>query len=87
MRTAICLGACSVCVILGICVTTELGEVVGTAGPSTAPPGGTAPPPPPAEVLPSPARGGGTGPPLTRRFGDWPLSAEWMEDWPSPNPW
>ena len=72
---------------LGTCVTTELGEVAGTAEPSTAPPGGTSSPSLPVEVLPPPTSGGGIGSPLPRQFGAWPLSAAWIEHWPWSNPW
>lgn len=49
---------------LGTCITTELVEVAGTTGPSTAAPGATASPIPPAEARSPQAKGGGTGSPL-----------------------
>lgn len=72
---------------LGTCITTELVKVAGTTEPSTAAPGATASPIPQADVRSPQANGGGTEAPLPHRYGDWPLSAAWMEHWPSPNPW
>lgn len=74
--------------MLGICVTTELGERTGAAEPSTGPPGGAVPPPsPPNTGGPPPAPGESAKPPQARRYGDWPLPPSWTESWPSPNPW
>ena len=72
---------------LGTCVMTEIEDRAGATEPSTGPSEGTALSPSPAVVLPPPAPSDVTQSPLRPRYGDWPLPAAWMEDWPSPTPW
>ena len=61
---------------LGGCITAELAQRAGAA-----------PVLPPVPVVRPPVPGNGTSAPLARRYGDWPPSGPWMENWPSPNPW
>jgi len=73
---------------LGTCVAVELGERAGTAEPLAASPGGTASEPVPRTALApfaAPAESGSSPPP--RRYGAWPPSAPWMENWPLTGPW
>ena len=72
---------------LGTCVMTEIEDRAGATEPSAGPVEGAAASPSPALFLPPPAPSEATQSSLTHRYGDWPLPAAWMEDWPSPTPW
>ena len=72
---------------LGTSIMAEIENRAGATEPSTGPLEVTAPLPSPAVVLPPPAPSDVTQYPLIHRYGDWPLAAAWMEDWPSPTPW
>ncbi len=73
---------------LGACVTTEIGDRVGTTEPSATPREETAPPPlPREEPAPAPAPPGEASASSDRRWGEWPAPAPWMENWPPASPW
>lgn len=72
---------------LGTCVMAEIEDRAGATEPSAGPSGGAAPSPSPAVLLPPPAPSDATQSPLRPRYGDWPLPAAWMADWPWPTPW
>ena len=72
---------------LGTCVMAEIADRAGATEPSARPSEGIVLSPSPAVVLPPPAPSDATQSPLIRRYGDWPLPAAWMENWPSPKSW
>ena len=72
---------------LGTCVMTEIEDRAGATEPSARPSEGTAPFAFSGGGSPPPAPSDATQSLLRPRYGDWPLPAAWMEDWPSPTPW
>ena len=72
---------------LGTCVMAAIEDRAGATELSAVPLEDAAPSPSPPVVLPPPASSETIQSPVRPRYGDWPLPAAWMEDWPSPKPW